>query len=304
MNYATFWKRIFLKTGCEMKNIVWLASYPKSGNTWFRIFLTNLLLDGDEPADINQLEKTPIASERNMFDDAVGFEAADLSYDEVDRLRPAVYEQLSREAEEVRFMKIHDAYTYVDGCKDKPLVSLNAARGAVYILRNPLDVVISFANHSGISIDKAIERATDEKNCFCARPGRLHNQLRQRLLSWSSHVLSWVDAPGIEVHVMTYEEMKRNPLATFTAAIHFAGLQKTRLQVEKALAFSDFKEIQLQEKEKGFKEKPVKCESFFRKGNVGDWKEVLTDAQVQTVIRQHRDVMTRFGYLDQNGEPV
>lgn len=78
-----------------MKNIVWLASYPKSGNTWVRVFLTNLLRDSDCPADINQLEMTPIASNRSVFDDVVGMKAADLSYDEVDRLRPEVYRFLS-----------------------------------------------------------------------------------------------------------------------------------------------------------------------------------------------------------------
>ncbi len=54
-----------------MKNIIWLASYPKSGNTWLRVFLSNLLQDGEEPTDINQLDRTPIASARTAFDDAI-----------------------------------------------------------------------------------------------------------------------------------------------------------------------------------------------------------------------------------------
>jgi hypothetical protein len=45
-----------------MNGIIWLASYPKSGNTWFRVFLTNLLRDADTPASINELKRTPIAS--------------------------------------------------------------------------------------------------------------------------------------------------------------------------------------------------------------------------------------------------
>ncbi|MEJ2083836.1 MAG: sulfotransferase, partial [Acidobacteriota bacterium] len=38
-----------------MTGIVWLASYPKSGNTWLRAFLMNFLDPGKRPVDINQL---------------------------------------------------------------------------------------------------------------------------------------------------------------------------------------------------------------------------------------------------------
>jgi aryl sulfotransferase len=287
-----------------MKNIIWLASYPKSGNTWLRVFLTNLLQDNDEPADINRLERTPIASARGIFDEAVGIEAADLTHEEVERLRPEVYEHISNRANGTRFLKIHDAYTYIDDCPGKPLVSLNATRGAIYIIRSPLDVAVSFANHSAISIDKAVERMANEKTCFSNVPGRLNNQLRQRLLSWSGHVLSWVGAPGLELHVMRYEDMHCSAEAAFMDAIRFAGLEFSPDRVEKALAFSDISEMQRQEKEKGFREKPAHCRAFFRKGKPGDWRDLLHPGQVKKIIADHGEVMKRFGYLDQKGEPV
>jgi hypothetical protein len=285
-----------------MKNLIWLASYPKSGNTWFRVFLTNLLRDGDEPADINRLERSPIASAREVFDNAVGIEAADLSFAEVDRLRPEVYRFLSHQAKEACFFKIHDAYTFLaDGC---PLVPPDATRGAIYIIRSPLDVVISFANHLGAPIDRAMKRMAEENFCFSGNPGRLEDQLRQRLLSWSGHVRSWTEAEDLEVHVMRYEDMKQNPTESFTRALRFAGLAKSPEQIARALKFSDFSEMQRQEKEKGFKEKPLKAGAFFRKGEVGSWREVLSHRQVKKIIAAHGDVMKRFGYLDDNGEPV
>ncbi len=286
-----------------MKNIIWLASYPKSGNTWFRVFLTNLLRDNDEPADINRLEGAPIAGARGLFDKAVGIEAADLTHEEVERLRPEVYEYVSNRANETRFLKIHDAYTYIDDCPGKPLVSFNATRGAIYIIRSPLDIAVSFANHSAISIDKAIERMADEKNCFANAPGRLNSQLRQRLLSWSGHVLSWAGAPGLDLHVMRYEDMHAGGEAVFMDAIRFAGLEFPADRVKKALVFSDIREMQRQEKEKGFREKPAHCRVFFRKGKPRDWRDVLNPGQVKKIIAHHGEVMKRFGYLDQDGEP-
>jgi hypothetical protein len=144
----------------------------------------------------------------------------------------------------------------------------------------------------------------DENFCFSGNTRRLDEQLRQRLLSWSGHVRSWTEAKNLEVLVIRFEDMKRTPLVIFTRAVTFAGLKKSREQIKKALEFSDFSEMRRQEKEKGFKEKPLKAGAFFRKGEVGDWKNALTDSQVKKIIKKHGEVMKRFGYLDKKGEPV
>ena len=278
-----------------MSGIIWLASYPKSGNTWFRVFLSNLLGEPDKPADINDLHRTPIASARGIFDDAVGIEASDLTADEIDRLRPAVYEQLAADADETLFMKVHDAYTLVDG--KTPLFPKSATQGAIYIIRNPLDVAVSFAHHSGWDYDTAVQRMAREDFAFCGKTRRLHNQLRQKLLTWSSHVISWTEQTSFPVCVLRYEDMKENPVQTFGRAVRFAGLDCTGEQIEKALSMCTFEELQRQEAEKGFHEKSPASQMFFRKGEVGSWREELTDGQAQRIIEDHRAVMARFGYV-------
>jgi hypothetical protein len=278
-----------------MTGIIWLASYPKSGNTWFRVFLTNLLRDADEPADINALDPTPISSARAIFDDETGIEAADLTPEEIDRLRPRVYEHLAETATETLFLKVHDAWTFLpDG---SPLLSSAATRGAIYFIRNPLDVAISYAHHNGTDIDQAIACMGDEEHMLCGKPGRLHNQLRQKLLTWSGHVESWLHAPGLNIHVMRYEDMLARPLETFSGAVAFAGLSHDRQKIEKALQFSDFKVLQAQEREKGFNEKAPVNDLFFRAGRAEQWQERLTAEQVDRVFYDHGEVMRRFGYL-------
>jgi aryl sulfotransferase len=278
-----------------MSGIIWLASYPKSGNTWFRVFLTNLLRDADEPADINALDSAHISSARAVFDDEVGIEAGDLIPEEIDRLRPRVYEQLAETATETLFMKVHDAWTLLpDG---SPLLSPKATQGAIYFIRNPLDVAVSYAHHNGTDIDKAIDCMGDADHALCGKPGRLPNQLRQKLLSWSSNVESWLNAPGVRVHVMRYEDMLARPLETFSGAVSFAGLSADREKIEKALRFSAFEVLQAQEKEKGFMEKAPVDDLFFRDGRAGRWRDRLTTAQADRIIRDHGEVMRRFGYL-------
>lgn len=277
------------------KNIIWLASYPKSGNTWFRIFLTNLLRDSDEPASINDLKRTPIASSRNLFDEYVGFDSSDLDADEIDLLRPEIYLKIASEAKENIYQKIHDAYIILDN--GQPLIPAEASKCAIYFIRNPLDVAVSFAYHSNIDFNASIRNMNNNNYSFCSKNDRLHNQLRQKLLTWSNHVKSWTEQKEIPVLVVRYEDMIDNTFKEFKKIVDFIGIETNDKKIEKAINFSSFSELQKQEEQFGFNEKAPKSEKFFRKGKVGSWKEELTKEQVEKIIENHQIVMKKFGYL-------
>ena len=278
-----------------MPGIVWLASYPKSGNTWFRVFLTNLRGEKESPSGINELDSTPIASARCIFDEEVGFEASDLLPGEIDRLRPLVYERLAAESDDTLFMKVHDAYTLVD--ERTPLFPSGASRGAIYIVRNPLDAAVSLAHHSGWDYDQSISNMSDREFRFCGSTKKLHEQLRQKLLDWSGHVLSWTEQNSIPVCILRYEDMKSEPLETFEKAVRFAGLSHGKDEILKALELSSFEILQQQEKENDFRERSPAAERFFRKGEIGSWRKELTEEQAARIVDDHRDVMKRLGYL-------
>jgi aryl sulfotransferase len=276
--------------------IVWLASYPKSGNTWMRAFLTALLNKENPGVDINNMMPSTIASSRQLFDEMAGVSASDLLPEEIDRLRPAIYRQNAMESDELIYHKIHDAWIRLPG--GEPLVPADATRCVIYIIRNPLDVAVSFANHLNTSIDKTINTMNNPDYAFCDRRDRLANQLRQRLLTWSGHVKSWLDESGLPVWVMRYEDMSAQPEITFTKAVNFIGLPHTPAEIKAALELCNFSRLQKQEEEKGFSEKNARSPSFFRKGTVGDWRNVLSPEQVERVVIPHREMMERFGYND------
>lgn len=284
-----------------MSGIYWLASYPKSGNTWFRSFLFNLQQDGDAPADINELATGTIASARDWLDEALGFDSADLSADEIDRLRPAVYRWGLR-APEVGYHKIHDAYTLT--AAGEPLVGREATLGALYIVRNPLDVAPSAANHWHVSMDEAIARMGRHDMALASDGKKLNKQVRQKLLSWSQHVLSWADAPGLNRLVIRYEDMLAAPIGTFTQAARFLQQPCDAARIGKAVRFSDFQVLSRQETEKGFRERPTEAGRFFRQGKSGGWRKQLTAAQAARIVADHGEVMRRFGYLDAAGQPL
>jgi hypothetical protein len=278
----------------DTKKIVWLASYPKSGNTWFRAFLTALLNPGSPDVDINNMYPTTIASSRQLFDELTGVSSADLLPDEVDRLRPLVYRQNAMESDEMIYHKIHDAWIRLPG--GEPMIPADVTRAVVYVIRNPLDVAVSFAHHLNTGIDKTIAIMNKPEYAFCDRGDRLHNQLRQRLLTWSGHVKSWVDESGLSLLVLRYEDMSHHPEETFSKAVSFIGLNHTPGEIHIALDYCAFARLKKQEEEKGFSEKNTKADSFFRKGMVGDWRNVLTKEQVRRITDVHGEVMERFGY--------
>jgi aryl sulfotransferase len=278
-----------------MSRIVWLASYPKSGNTWLRVFLANFQSDNGTPADINNLKDRGISSDRQMVDEALGVKCSDLTPEEVDRYRPAVYRRLASRSEEPLYIKTHDAY--ILNSEGEPLIPSDATGSAVYLVRNPLDVSVSFARYTAKTIDETIDRMGRETAGLSDRHDRLHFQLRQRLLSWSQHVLSWLDQSAIRLHVMRYEDMCRQPVEIFAGAMRFLGLEDNLERVRRAASFSSFEGLRQQELDHGFKGKPLAAASFFRSGRAGGWHEALTRNQVERLVHDHGPVMRRLGYL-------
>ena len=275
--------------------LFWLASYPKSGNTWFRLVLARLK-NPSAPLDLNNIHTGAIASARGFVDETLGFDSALLTHDEIDCLRPAVYAWQGKE--HTGYHKIHDAYTMTDS--NSPMIPSEGCLGALYFVRNPLDVAISFANHSNCSIDDAITHLGNPNFAFCNNPRKQAPQLRQRLLSWSLHVQSWTTNVPVPLMVIRYEDLLNTPLPTFTKAFQFLRIDTSQAAIEAAIEETHINKLQDLEKQSGFQERPLNVKQFFRKGIVGDWKNTLTNAQMTRIIGDHEDVMARFGYLEKS----
>jgi len=282
-----------------MKNIVWLVSYPKSGNTWFRMFLANYLGNTMQPIPLEEIESANISSDAIEFEEIIGLNPFELTPDEVDLFRPDWYRIQSMRVESAGvtcFKKTHDAYI-ING-NGEPIFPEEVSRCAIYFVRNPMDVCVSYANHSAGDINKKLCLLLKEE-AFVA--GSRRGQLRQKLLSWGSHIKSWQSQTLIPMQIVRYEDMLRDPFVAFGSILTFLGLEYDEKRLGRAILNSDFKLLQQMEQENGFREKMQKCKNFFWKGKIGNYREYLSEDQIKRIVEYNCDTMKQFGYIDNQG---
>jgi aryl sulfotransferase len=272
--------------------IWWIASYPKSGSTWLRAAIASLL--SDEPIDINRLrELGPSAASRALFDDTLAIRAADLSLTQETNLRPRAYEIWAAEAPTPPYCKTHDAYRLTPA--GEPLFPTAVTRGAVYVVRDPRAVAVSFADHSGEPIDDTIALMNETAATLRPSSRESSKDLRQSLLRWGDHVESWLSAP-FPVHLVRYEDMKTEPSRTFAQLADFLDIRCDRDRIAATVEATQFARLQAQEREAGFIEGSPRGAAFFREGQIDGWRRVLTADQATRIAAAHAAVMRRMGY--------
>lgn len=277
-----------------MNGILWLASYPKSGNTWTRAFLHNLLglLEGDEtPYDINRIDEfTTWDISAKAYEKHMAAAPSDDNKNEIAAARPKVQEDIANNTQGLAIVKTHHALV-----SDRGHATINFAvtSGAVYLVRNPLDVAISLSHHMSASVDDAIDMMADKGY----ETPVTEKSVYEVYGSWSLNVESWTRRPHRAVLVMRYEDMLAHPQRAFAKLSQHLLLRPTETQLQTAVTRASFRELQLQEEAQGFREKPERAQKFFREGKAGQWREQLTRRQVRRIVKEHVAQMRRFDYI-------
>lgn len=278
-----------------MGKILWLASYPKSGNTWLRAFIHNLLRQADPKAgekavDINDMNVlTTGDSLVQWFRHLDPRPPLAWSRADVARMRKGAQLAMMASKRETVIAKTHNALIQAHG---HPTINMEMTAGAIYVVRNPLDLVLSLADHYGVDVDKAIEIMGDTNNGGLA-DGNIVFEIHS---SWSVHVKSWTQRPHKGLLVVRYEDMLERPKPTFSGIARFMGFKVPEEKLDRAIELSSFKNLRQQEEAKGFQEKSAKGTKFFRVGKAGQWRDQLTQAQIDRIVEQHQEQMARFKY--------
>jgi len=272
----------------EVKRIpqaYWLASYPKSGNTWVRMFLESYAVGS---LDLHKMQFVRGDNDQYYWQSLSPYPTNQCGNDLLLLLRSAVLTHLVANSPfRPVIVKTHFVNAALEGLPAFP--SLLTA-GSVYLIRDPRDVVISFARHLGMSIDEIIPRMNahdyhlqDETGSFAT------------LGTWSEHVKTWQDSC-----VVRYEDLLEDPEKWFAEILRGFNLKVKIPRLRKAIRLCDFDRMKKQDKSKKFRETSRHADTFFHHGTSGHWKDILSPDQAQRIENDHREVMEQYGYLKSN----
>lgn len=274
-----------------MGNLLWLASYPKSGNTWIRAFLANLIANRLAPLPLAELPRyCEDESRAQLYRELSGRPAEELDIDTICALRPQVQATLAARAEGTLLVKTHNFW---GGFGESLLHNPQVTVGGIYVVRNPLDVVVSMSHHFGLDIDGAIDFLGNEDTATDTDS----RWVSQILGSWSTHVQSWSDIEHPRFVVVRYEDLLEKPAKTFARVARVVGVED-RARIERAVAHASFATLSKIERRDGFIEASEKTDArFFRVGRSNQWRQQLTREQVARVVDGHGAMMRRYRYL-------
>jgi hypothetical protein len=262
----------------------WLASYPKSGNTWVRLFM-QAYRHGD--LNFNSLGNLSDTS-RICWQGATFQPLSKLTEQHAALVRPAALFNLQLQCATIPIerpvVKTHAANVCV---LDVTQIPAQLTYSAVHLVRDPRDVAVSWASHFGQDQDTAIERLCDNGNALAS------NDTLSVLCDWSRHTETWQQASN--VLTVQYEDLKTKPYVEFAKIVRHIGDEWDQERFDRALEMTDFDHLKQREEKDGFAE--AREGRFFRKGQTGGYAEALTADQIKRIEDAHGPKMREFGYL-------
>ncbi|WP_397542206.1 sulfotransferase domain-containing protein [Roseovarius salis] len=260
----------------DLRRIIWLASYPKSGNTWMRSLLAHYFMPPGQAPDINNLRRFTTADVRqDFFDAANGGPFAGRGLEDWLRVRPQALRLIAGSKRGTHFVKTHCQAVRFMGVD---LIPPEVTAGAVYILRNPFDLAPSFARHQSADIDTAIGRMMNPDTIMGTETG-----IYDAMGRWDDHLRAWTEAPGLPRHVVRYEDLLDKPAKAMRGLLDFLSVKPDSAKLAKAINATTFEAMKKQEETHGFLERPAGMQAFFARGQAGVWREDLTPAQVARI---------------------
>ena len=278
------------------QNLIWLASFPKSGNTWVRTFLFVLKNPRGKLKNINEISGgDEISSSKRMLSDQLGIDCSLLPTRTLLSLRSKAFLKFSEVLQTEAFIKTHEQPEF----RGKQIIPKECTKHVLYIVRNPLDVAVSLAHHSGFSIERAVDFVNS--STYALNPPSSEswqNQTPQLVGSWSDHYFSWINAFASNITIIKYEDLLKDSFNTFKKIAILSAESVDEDQIRKAIKATSFNTLQSLESSHSFHEKPPGVKMFFREGKVGGYRKHLSKDQISRIIDKHGKALQELGYLD------
>ena len=275
--------------------IIWIASYPKSGNTWVRAFLTSYYFTDDGVFDANNLKQIPDYPNKQI----IGKQS--LPENTIHLHWKESQEKFIKD-NKVRFLKTHNALLSIG---DYHFTTSKTTIGVIYVIRDPRNVITSIKNHMDLeNYDEAFTYMTD-KNKIGHRT-KNNNVSSQFISSWRVNYISWFKS-GFKKLIIRYEDMLNKPDETFKKIVLFVNnlsnhekfVDKGKLK--KAIMTTNFENMKISEEKGDFKEslfsdKTKEKIKFFYLGPKNNWKEKLDSDLINKMNSYYKADLFDLGY--------
>ena len=278
--------------------IIWLASYPKSGNTFLRSLLSSYFFSKDNSFSFELLNHIKQYPHRDHFL-PLGIDINNPHILAKNHLK--AQKNINKNTNSFTFFKTHSGFVKMDGFS---FTDLNNSLGVIYIVRDPRDVVISYAKHN----DEPIETTLKKINENYLINNEVQDEVPVYVGSWSFHYNSWKQFKGVKKYLLIkYEDLMQEKEFNFRKILKFIKhLTKLEFEIDdnrikKTINETEFKKLERLEQKFGFKESPKNKKGqrnkFFRKGEINQWRNALDTKIRNSIEKVCEKEMIELGYL-------
>jgi len=279
------------------KKIIFISSYPKSGNTWLRCIISALLNNQSGKFNFDDLINIGLFSRESHFKhfkDLQYQKNGNLNFNFLSNNWIKAQQKINSENSKIKFFKTHSIRKISDRCFTDESVCL----GYIYIVRDPRDIAISYTHHCGGDLDVAINTILFNEKNYAS-----HHKANELISTWKKHLFSWNKLNKVPRLFIKYEDMLENTKKILIEIISFINnltnlsIRQDDVFLNNILSSTNFSYLQSLETQNGFKEATANT-SFFRKGTSNQWRSILTKEQKNLIENELKVPMKHLGYLN------
>ena len=276
--------------------IIWLASYPKSGNTWVRVFLNSLFYTDNNESDINNLSI-------GQFPNRKHFKDITKNMDDINEFSKHCINAQSKLnlSNQTIFLKTHHAYWRNGNYK---FTDTENTLGVIYIVRDPRNIITSLKNHYNFeNYDDALKFLLDDRKVIGNKRSEKEVDLPHIISSWKNHFNSWKKMNKNYLlikyeNLINFPELEFKKITKYLENLINKKFEKT--EILDSIKKSSFDNLKKKEQSNGFIEAPISIDqpiSFFNMGPKNNWRKLLDEGTSRTIEREFKKEMLELNYL-------
>ena len=280
-----------------MKKIVWVCSYPKSGNTFLRAMLSAFFYSREgifKQEYLKNISEFP----RDFFD----FKSSNNFLNEVKEYEK-IQKKISSTNKEVIFLKTHSANLIIN--ETFPTINKNFTACSIYIVRDPRNVILSLKNHYNLDIKKSLSFLTNDKK-FISMNKKDLSKGYTLTLDWASNYLSWKNQKNMNTIFVKFEDLVFEQYKTFKYILDklkkFINFEIDQKKIDNVIKTTNFKYLRQLEEKEGFIENKIMGISdnknfFFNKGPEQNFNKDLDPSILEEINKKYKNLLLELNYL-------